>query len=82
MELERLMSEVSDAGIVFMVRDGAIVSMSFRKGKPSDSILMKIKASKAAIEGYLRGNNSAVRCFRCPKCEVCQDGTACQYPPA
>jgi hypothetical protein len=82
MELESLMRDVSDAGIVFVVREGSIVSLNFRKGKPSDTILMRVKASKSAIEGYLRGNYSAARCFLCPKCDMCQDGTACQYPPA
>lgn len=79
MELERLMSDVSDAGIVFMVRGGAIASMTFRKGKPSDTIMMRIKASKAAIEGYLRSNYSATRCFQCDKSDHCRDKTDCVF---
>ena len=79
MELERLMMDVSDAGIVFMVRGGSIMSMTFRKGKPSDSIMMRIKASKAAIEGYLRSNYSACRCFQCPHEDRCSDKTDCVH---
>lgn len=78
-ELERLMQDVSDAGIVFMVHGGAITSMSFRKGKPGDSILMRIKSSKAAIEGYLRSNYSATRCFLCEHEDRCHDKTDCVF---
>lgn len=82
MELERLMREVSDAGIVFMVHGGSITSMTFRKGKPSDSIMMRVKASKAAIEGYLRSNYSACRCFQCPHEDRCKDKTECVFNQA
>jgi hypothetical protein len=78
-ELEGLMRDVSDAGIVFMVLGGSITSMSFRKGKPSDSIMMRVKASKAAIEGYLRSNYSATRCFQCPHEDRCSDKTDCVH---
>lgn len=78
-ELERLMSDVSDAGIVFIVRGGLIASLTFRKGKPSDTIMMRIKASKSAIEGYLRSNYSATRCFQCEHEARCQDKTDCVF---
>jgi hypothetical protein len=78
-ELESLMREVSDAGIVFMVHGGSITSMSFRKGKPSDSLMMRIKASKPSIEGYLRSNYSATRCFECKHEDRCSDKTDCVF---
>lgn len=79
MELESLMRDVSDAGVVFMVRGGSIASLTFRKGKPSDSIMMRIKASKEAIEGYLRSNYSAMRCFQCEHEASCRDKTDCVF---
>ena len=79
MELERLIREVSDAGIVFMVHGGAITSMQCRKGRPSDSLMMRIKASKPAIEGYLRSNYSATRCFECKHEDRCSDKTDCVF---
>lgn len=81
-ELEKLVHEASGAGIIFMIYQGKINSIKQTKGVVNDELMHRIRNAKNGLEAYFRANYGAIRCFRCPKGEQCNDGTACQYPPA
>jgi hypothetical protein len=81
-ELEKLVHEAAGAGIIFMVWQGKINSIKQSKGQVSGELMDRIRRAKNELDGYFRTNFSAIRCFRCPKGEQCNDGTACLYPPA
>ena len=81
-ELEKLVSDMTKAGVYPIVREGRIVKMRFSRGGCCEELMTRMRLQKAQIDRYFASMSCAVRCFECPKGDMCQDGTACQYPPA
>ena len=76
-ELERLLDEAREAGIVFFRRAGKL-SVVTRKGRvdPTPELYARLKASGPEINRWLAGVCSMARCVDCPKSDQCKGDCA------
>jgi len=81
-ELERLAHDMTQAGVYPIVQHGRIIRMRFSQGSVSDELMQRIRLNKHQLDRYFANQHIALRCLGCQKADLCQDGTACQYPPA
>jgi hypothetical protein len=80
--LEKALNQMSSEGGCYRTNsDGKIVGVHPVGWKASPSLKALLVAVGNEIEEYFKQNASVMRCFRCEQSDMCQDGTACRYPP-
>jgi hypothetical protein len=87
-EMEQIVAAMNAEGGTFKVNSAGKILKCIRidgsglDWKPSAALRDRMINQAEAFEAFFVQNAKGLRCFGCPKGDVCQDGTACQYPPA